>query len=46
MRHNNKKHEGSENMINKTNRTPVNKEKDESYGLPGEDRGYDYEECR
>ena len=33
-------------MTRKHDRTPANREKDESYGLPGEDRGYDYEECR
>ncbi len=33
-------------MSGKTNRTPANKEKDESYTLPGEDKGYNYEDCR
>ena len=33
-------------MKRQNDRTPANREKDESYGFPGEDKGYDYEDCQ
>ncbi len=32
-------------MKRKTDPRPDNREKDESYQLPGEDRGYTYQDC-
>lgn len=32
-------------VTGKTNPKPTNREKDESYNLPGEEKGYSYEDC-
>lgn len=33
-------------MPRKTNPNPTNKEENESYNLPGEDKGYSFEDCQ
>ena len=36
---------GGDEMTRKTDPKPTNKEKDENYNRPGEDKGYTYQDC-